>query len=251
MPSTLNEDVRIYYEVAGTGPVLLLLHGVGSRGRQWQKLGYVERFAPHFTVVTVDQRGHGDSDRPDEVEAYAPARRMSDALAVLDAINATEAHVFGYSMGGRNAIRLAMEYPERVKSLVLGACNPYETSMNGPLTAPLRRWTWSRIRRGFFRKVWGRLSPNRVSRFVGPRIRASAEAVDLDAAIEQLRMPTLVFIGAFDQTFDVGLTREFAEQLADARFEVVPDAEHSLIHHPQQVLPLVEPFLQEQIATSS
>lgn len=160
MPYTMIDDVRIHYEVAGVGPVLLLLHGMGSDGAQWQNRGYVDRFAPHFTVVTLDQRGHGKSSYPDEVEEYTPARRMTDALAVLDALEVPEAHVFGYSMGGLNAIRLAMEHPERVASLVLGGCNPYPHSINGRLVAPLHRLGWARIarsRHNFVGKIRRRL----------------------------------------------------------------------------------------------
>lgn len=251
MPFAANGDVRINYEVTGVGPVLLLLHGIGSYGRRWQELGYVKRFAPHFTVVTVDQRGHGTSDRPDEVEAYAPAPRMSDALAVLDALGVQEAHIFGYSMGGRNAIRLAMKHPERAKSLVLFGCNPYPSSMNGPLTAPLRRWSWSRLRHGFPGKLKQRLFPSPVLRFVEPRIRAATQPLDVDLAVAQLRMPVLVLTGEFDQSADVGLTRQFAEQLADARFEVIPGEEHGVFQRPKRVLPVVEPFLLEQIAANA
>lgn len=250
MPHTMIEDVRIHYEVAGEGPVLLLLHGMGSHGGQWQHRGYVDRFAPHFTVVTLDQRGHGESSYPEEVEAYTPARRMTDALAVLDALEVPEAHVFGYSMGGLNAIRLAMEHPERVKSLVLGGCNPYPHSINGRLVPPLHRRVWARIahsRHDFIGKVRHRLFPG-VERVIAARIRSASEPFEIDVVIERLRMPVLVFTAELDQAFNVELTRQFAEQLGDARFEVVAGEDHGVLDRPNRVIQVVEPFLLQQIA---
>lgn len=251
----MNQDVRIHYEVTGSGPVLMLLHGVGSSAHAWEEHGYVQRLAPSFTVVTVDQRGHGESGRPDAIEAYAPDLRMSDALVVLDALEIEEAHVFGYSMGGQHAMRLAMAHPERIRSLVLGGFNPYPMSVNAPLVASMRRLSLARIRRlvrdDFFGRVRRRLFPDQTQHFIGSMIRANAESLDIEAAVERLHMPILMFIAEFDQTFDVELGRQFAERLQNGRFEVIPGEDHGVNRNSGLVLSLVEPFLRSQLDSSA
>lgn len=255
MPYTMNQDVRIHYEVTGGGPALILLHGAGSSAQEWEKQGYVQHLAPSFTVVTVDQRGHGESGRPDAAEAYAPDLRMSDALVVLDALEIEDAHVFGYSMGGQHAMRLALAHPERIRSLVLGGFNPYPMSVNAPLVASMRRLSLARIRRivrdDFFGRLRRRFFSDQTQHFVGSMIRANVEPLDIEAAIERLRMPILMFIAEFDQTFDVELGRQFAERLQNGRFEMIPGEDHGVNRRPDLVLSLVEPFLRSQLDTSA
>src|SRR5687768_13543220 len=64
------DGAKIAYDVAGTGPALLLVHGGGQTRQSWQQLGYVDRLKNRFTVITLDLRGHGDSDKPLRPDAY-------------------------------------------------------------------------------------------------------------------------------------------------------------------------------------
>jgi pimeloyl-ACP methyl ester carboxylesterase len=250
MPFLTNADVPIHYEVTGQGPALLLLHGAGSSAQEWDDHGYIGRLAPHFTVITIDQRGHGQSGRPSSAEAYSPVRRMSDVLAVMDVLEIENAHVFGYSMGGWNAMRFAMAHPERVRSLVLGGFNPYPMSVNAPLVAPMRKMSrgrlWRIVRDDFFLKVRQRLFPDQSKLFVSASTRATTEPIDIELAVERVTMPVLMFIAEFDQTFDVELGRQFAERLHSACFEMVRGEDHGVNRRSGKVLSLVEPFLLEQ-----
>lgn len=117
MPYASTSDVDIYYAErgpAGAQP-LLFCHGAGGNGTSWwQQMG---AFADTYRCIAMDHRGFGRSRCAPEqfgVEAFA-----ADALAVLDAAGIEAAHVVCQSMGGWTGVRLALEQPSRVASLVL------------------------------------------------------------------------------------------------------------------------------------
>jgi non-heme chloroperoxidase len=244
-----NAGVRIYYEVAGSGPWLVLLHGVGSDGQVWQENGALERFLPGYTVVTIDARGLGSSDRPTRVDDYRRELRRDDTIAVLDAIGAEQVRIVGYSLGGRSAIYVATEQPERVVSTVVVAANPFPTPVNLELTSHLRPPVPPRTLRG---RVGGRV--RRLARRAlgrsGPKLSveqmirlADSGEFDVDAALRAMTMPSLFLIGEHDQRFDVNLTRQFAEQLPRGEFELVPGENHGMLRRLGPELPRIEAFL--------
>jgi pimeloyl-ACP methyl ester carboxylesterase len=114
---TSADGTRIAYDVRGSGPVVLLLHGGGQTRQVWHKAGYVERLAKEFTVVTVDIRGNGDSDKPSAVEAYHFERINADILAVADAVKAPRFTLWGFSYGA-NVGRYLASRSDRVDAMV-------------------------------------------------------------------------------------------------------------------------------------
>lgn len=82
---TSRDGTRIAYDVTGSGPAIILLHGGGQTRRVWHDAGYIARLAPSFTVIAIDIRGNGDSDKPTTKAAYAIERLIEDVLAVADA----------------------------------------------------------------------------------------------------------------------------------------------------------------------
>ncbi|HWE91865.1 MAG TPA: alpha/beta hydrolase [Pseudonocardiaceae bacterium] len=101
--------------MAGHGPVLLFIHGIGDNSTTW--LGVLPKLAERFTVIAPDLLGHGDSDRPRaDYAAGAYACGMRDLLAVLDIDRAT---VIGHSLGGGVAMQFAYQFPNRCERLVL------------------------------------------------------------------------------------------------------------------------------------
>ena len=71
MPKINRDGVKIYYEVHGSGPPLLLTHGYSSTSEMWQ--GQIEALSKHHKLVLWDMRGHGQSDYPDDPAAYSEA----------------------------------------------------------------------------------------------------------------------------------------------------------------------------------
>lgn len=103
---------RLYYETAGSGPPLVLIHGHTLDTRMWD-----DQFAPfaaQYRVIRYDLRGYGRSDLP-SAEPYDPA---ADLHALLALLNAPSAHIIGLSMGGGVAIDYALAYPEATLSLI-------------------------------------------------------------------------------------------------------------------------------------
>jgi len=105
------------YRMAGSGPALLLLHGIGDSSEGWEPL--MADLAQHFTVVAPDLLGHGHSAKPRaDYSVAAYANGMRDLLDVLDIDSAT---VVGHSLGGGVAAQFGYQYPERCERLVLVA----------------------------------------------------------------------------------------------------------------------------------
>ncbi len=104
------------------GPVVLAVHGFASSAQaNWRSAGWSRALtAEGYRLITFDQRGHGESDKPHDAARYRPAVLRSDALAVLDACDARQAHWLGYSFGARLGIDVAREAPTRILSLSLG-----------------------------------------------------------------------------------------------------------------------------------
>jgi pimeloyl-ACP methyl ester carboxylesterase len=118
MIATSPDGTKIAYEVTGSGPHMLLVHGGGQTRRSWNQLGYVDRLAKRYTVITMDLRGVGDSDRPTKAEFYALDRVLADIMAVADAAGAKRFHLYAFGHGGTLARYLAAK-SDRVGSAVL------------------------------------------------------------------------------------------------------------------------------------
>lgn len=103
---------RIYYEAAGQGEPVVLLHGGLTHSGIWE--AQFRRFAGRFRVVRYDRRGHGRSSVPDS--SYSP---VTDLQVLLDHLEARPAVLIGASAGGRIALEFAVHHRERVSALVL------------------------------------------------------------------------------------------------------------------------------------
>lgn len=110
-----SEGCRIHYQVRGEGSPLVLLMGFGAPGSLWEK--HVAEYEKHFQCILIDNRGVGASDAPSG--PYSTSLMAKDTIAVMNHLNIAQAQIAGISMGGAIAQSTAIEYPERVKSLVL------------------------------------------------------------------------------------------------------------------------------------
>lgn len=115
----LPTGVRLCYAELGdpAGHAVLLLHGLSDSRRSFDRL--LPLLPPSLRLIVPDQRGHGDSDRPDD--GYTLPALAADALALLDALGVARATVVGHSLGSFVAQRLALAARERVAGLVLVA----------------------------------------------------------------------------------------------------------------------------------
>jgi pimeloyl-ACP methyl ester carboxylesterase len=125
MPYANNRGVRIYYEVEGQGPPLVLAHGMGggADSNAWHSTGYTQAMKNDYTLILFDFRGHGRSDKPGTAAAFE-ANADDDIVTVLDAVGVEKAHYFGYSMGASAGFRQAVCHPDRFNSFILGGMTP-------------------------------------------------------------------------------------------------------------------------------
>jgi 3-oxoadipate enol-lactonase len=120
MPFAQNQGTKIYWDQQGEGAPLLLIMGLGWTSQMWHRSRPV--LAAQFRTIAFDNRGVGQSDVPPG--PYPIALMASDAAAVLDAAGVERAHIWGMSMGGMIAQEFALQYPQRVRSLILGCTAP-------------------------------------------------------------------------------------------------------------------------------
>ena len=115
-----RDGVRLRVRRGGKGAPLLLLHGHPQTHAMWHRIA--PQLAEHFTVVLMDLRGYGDSDRPPPGEAsaaYSKREMARDAVAVMHALGFMRFQVLAHDRGARVAHRLAGDFPDAVQRLML------------------------------------------------------------------------------------------------------------------------------------
>jgi pimeloyl-ACP methyl ester carboxylesterase len=149
------EGARLYYQTAGSGEPLVLLHGLGSSGADWEY--QVPELAHYFQVIVPDFRGHGASDRAGD---YGVERFAADTWRLLDHLGMRSFDLLGYSMGGAVAMQMVLDRPGRVRRLILSNTLPsFRTDTLG------KRWLlWSRL------LLMGWLGPRRLSQVMTRRL---------------------------------------------------------------------------------
>lgn len=119
MPKIKVSDIELYYEIHGADQpeTLLMINGVGQwRAAWWRNL---PALAEHFRVIVFDNRGIGDSDKPDI--PYTLDMLADDTLGLLDALEIEKAHIFGHSLGGGIALMMLRRAPQRLQKLILAS----------------------------------------------------------------------------------------------------------------------------------
>lgn len=237
-----SEGARLYFESFGAGPPLVLLHaGIGDL-RMWDR--QIAAFADRFTVVRYDARGFGRSDPARG--SYSP---REDLLAVLRATGIDRSHLVGLSMGGGVALDMALEYPARVASLVLGSTRP-----GGLAPSKRLRDAWDAVDAVVAAgdiaqavelelQMWVD-GPQRRSDQVAAAVREQVREMNsaifampdegeprpLDPpAVERLtevRVPTLIVAGDQDQPDVIAGSTLLAESIPHARHAVIPNTAH-------------------------
>jgi pimeloyl-ACP methyl ester carboxylesterase len=265
-----NGTADIAYDtLAGAeGEPLLLIMGLAV-SRFWWPAGLCQEFATRgFAVARYDQRDAGESSRmPDTGSsnpfaavarkrgAYTSEDMTDDAIAVLDALGWKRAHLFGASLGGIIAQRIALRHPDRVLSVVSAAGMPSDTSGLGAgryvrfgMLARLARLKFPEGRDGdiqmslaLARAVASPAHPfdetatrEWIEREVdsGPR-DTKAQSRQAGAGwhgpkLRELRKPTLVLHGDHDPLLRVSAARDTAKAIAGARLVLLPGAGHDL-----------------------
>lgn len=162
---TRGADVDVAFRVQGEGPAVVLLHGTSANHAVWADVA--TSLASHATVVSLDQRGHGRSDKPGS--GYAGDDFARDVVTVLDALEIERAVVGGHSLGGRNSWLVGALHPERVDAVVVVDYTPYvEGSVLDVLAervaAGFRSFSGPAEIEQYLRSRYGRILPEAVAR---------------------------------------------------------------------------------------
>jgi len=257
MPYANNQGTKIYYEVAGEGPPLVLAHGGFGNLSMWTGFGYVDRLKEKYSVILFDCRGHGKSDKLYAPGSYTNRLLASDVIAVLDDLGIAETHYWGYSLNGLTGFVLAKYYPHRLLSLIIGGASPYGRDPDQPFKLlevaqlgvnegvdaaieAMKVWAGGSISEGFEE----RLRNTDFRALVTLLVDKQHEPGGVEDVLPTMTMPCLIFIGERDEP-DHTFSREYVKLMPNASRFVLPGLGHSQTMQAIDVLlPRVLDFLE-------
>jgi 3-oxoadipate enol-lactonase len=244
-----DDGVALEVVEQGEGPALVLVHGFGGAKEDFSD--QLDDLAADHRVVTLDLRGHGASDGPEDPRRYSLDRFAADLGNVLDALDIESCRLLGHSMGGMVVRRFVLSAPHRVDALVLMDTSPgpvpgldaemmdlgvqianehgmaeLKRVMDAftPLDTPAYQRTL--VERPGYREFgdakWAALSR---AMWVTMSIEIRDQPDQL-AELAAVHCPTLVMVGVEDESF-VGVSARMAEVIPGAQLVVIPDAGHS------------------------
>jgi pimeloyl-ACP methyl ester carboxylesterase len=227
---------RLFYETAGSGPTVILLHGGFGDRRMWDD--QVAEFARQYRVVRYDHRGFGRSDAP-----TGPYSAADDLRQLLDHLGADRAHLVGNSLGGSVALDFALLEPGRVDKLVLVASAaegfPFPTEDSLRVVAVIQAAAEQGIDQAV--NLWLEHPMLDVAR-ESPELFARVRQMVMDNGsiwrmghwpsaglnppsahrLAEIRTPTLMIIGERDTPAMRNVARQTADGIAGARFVTIP-----------------------------
>lgn len=241
-PLRTSSSPVLAYEIAGEGPDVLFLHGIGGNRRNW--VGQLDHFSSAYRAIAVDMRGYGDSDGI--VDPFEFPEFVDDIIRLLNELNVDQVHVVGLSMGGLVAQALYGRAPERVKSLTLVACRSAAEAMpHGPNRDAFIRARLGPLREGGAKRLAESLAPE----LLGPNASVCATEQVMDSlrlirpesyervmharmrvgsmlSPQTIAVPTLVVAADQDRVAPAEQMRELANLISSAKFVLIKDAGH-------------------------
>lgn len=248
MPKAQSNGIELYYETHGAGQPLVLISGLGYPLWQWHKM--VPFLAEHFQVVTFDNRGVGQSDKP--AGPYTAQMLAADTAGLLDALDIENAIIAGHSMGGFIAQAMALDFPQKVKKLILCSTN-FGGPHHVPVTAEAMKVlidvtsdALTRLKNGLVISTapgWAEKNPEMIEAWIQWRVAnpiepapyqaqlaiglgLMTEAAAFENKLLRLNVPTLILFGAHDKVVPPENTSLLAEKISGSKVVILPDAGH-------------------------
>jgi 3-oxoadipate enol-lactonase len=257
MIHVVTSSDRLYFTDHGSGPPLLLVHGLMVSGDMFEPV--VDQFATRHRVIVPDLRGHARSRALPP--PYTVRQLAADLSALLDHLGIESAAVLGYSQGGAVAQQLAMDHPHQCSRLILGCTYAFNMATRSEwieghvapiLVGVLGPRLFGRIGVALGAKELGRERAQRlVGRLLGDQDRRlmvaawnAAMAFDSRERLAEIACPTLVIAGAEDQAVPMRHATMLHDGIKGSQLVVVEGASHTLIWtHSDEFVRLVEQFL--------
>jgi 3-oxoadipate enol-lactonase len=257
MPTIQLEDVSLYFEEAGQGAPVLLLHGLGSSCRDWELVS--PALSAYHRVIALEVRGHGRSDKP--AGPYGVPLHARDVAAFCQRLGLDKVSIVGLSMGGMIAFELAVQRPDLVRSLVI--------INSGPDMVPRTPGMWLALKlRVLLLQLFGprrlaaliarKLFPKPEQEALRQQVREHLGQNDRDVYLRATRgligwtvlphigeisCPVLVLASDRDYT-PLSAKQAYVARLKDARLEEIKDSGHAApLDQPEQVTEHVIRFL--------
>jgi len=247
MPVTHVGDINLYYVVHGKGDPLVMVLGGGA------SVDWIYREIPVFSreyrLLVYDNRGSGRSDKPDI--PYSTRMMADDLAGLLDALKIESAHIQGTSLGGMIAQQFALNYPARVRSLILAStyCGGKESVINPDSmikwgliqNLPLKEVMMETLRMCITRRFIDD-NPELIQEFLEKMIRhpmppvgqkRQGEAVAGHATYERLpeiKIPTLVIHGGADEACPVENAKILASRIPGAELAIIKNTGHGFFY---------------------
>lgn len=235
-----HNGCSLHYEEYGQGVPLLLLHGLGSSGLDWEY--QIPAFSAHYRVITLDLRGHGRSDKPRE--RYSIKAFSADVEALIEHLHLGPVHLVGLSMGAMVGFQLAVDQPQLLKSLCIVNSGP-QVKVRGANDAWqwFKRWSLARVmsmqtlgkalgkllfphpeQSDLRRKVAERWARNDKRAYL-----ASFDAIvgwGVQERLSRITCPTLVVSADRDYT-PVAIKQAYVRLIPNARLVVIDNSRHA------------------------
>jgi pimeloyl-ACP methyl ester carboxylesterase len=264
MPSVTVNGAELYYEVRGAGPPVLLIMGATGDGGHFDELA--DLLADEFTVITYDRRGNGRSPIPVGWQTTSPEDQADDAAALLDALGAGPAAVFGTSSGGIFTLCLLVRHPERVRGAILHEPGLYALvddfdAVRAPVRALVEEAKGAGGPSAAVERFWCYIVEdddgwNRLAPALRERLRATASTLfDIELGTYELYLPdqeTLTAIAAPVRLLVSEDALPFFAQIAGRLGErlgvdvATTPGRHDAYHeHPSEFAEAMRPFLRE------
>jgi pimeloyl-ACP methyl ester carboxylesterase len=247
MPDATINGVLLNYEVHGeSGPPLVFVHGYTGDITDWRH--QLPVFSQSFQVVAIDNRGHGDSEAPEDRGAYTIGHFADDVESLVDRLGFSSYHLLGHSMGGAVVQEIALRSPQRLLSLTLhDTTDDFSSAASNQVLRLWRDYRFQVAENQGMEAVANMTSPfpppphMPKERLEETRQRLARMSVDAfigawhgleswEGTLERARkinVPTLVIYGGIDTGFLVEGSKRLAANIPGSELAMIPETGHS------------------------
>jgi len=257
MPQKLIRDININYEIIGDGQPLLFIHGLGSSLRDWEE--QVPVFSKKFKVITLDLRGHGQTDKPKG--PYSISMFAEDIAELIKSLKVDPVHVVGISLGGAIGFHLAIDHPDITKSLVvvnMSASVPIKSLKEKQMfflrvlivkMMGMKKMGEVLAKRLFIKPEQEELRERMASRWAENDKKAYLSSLktlknwSVLERLQEIKCPTLVISSDEDYT-PLSDKEEYTALISNAKLVVIEDARHAVsVEKPGELNTILMDFL--------
>lgn len=262
----IANNISMNYEISGNGQWITLIHGAGDNLEAWWN--QVPVFSQYYQVLTYDVRGYGFTETPEE--GYGIDILVQDLNELFEALKIKESYLLGYSMGGRIALHLALNHPEKVKAVIFANSGLVPVHWSKDEIEEMGRWRQQRItaieQSGSLETVitdesagmafspgWPEKNNEVIQRLKQIQLKNNPQAYLITSKAmvwgtpppdaSQLKMPVLIIAGEHDIWSGIESAIEGQKLISGSKLVAMPTGHASAIERPVEFNKVVLDFL--------